>query len=204
MFSNQPEPYTMKSKFLYSSLILGAFVFQACQNTNRTSNDPDSLTTAMVDSAQVDQSDTSGINENDTASFMHKAAIGGMMEVELGRLAQQQAENSAVKEFGAMMVKDHTKANTELKAIATEKRVTLPNSYPADIKQHMDEMSKMTPKDFDKHYMKMMVEDHAKDINLFKMAAKDNDATISAFATKTLPVLEGHQKRAKEINSTLK
>lgn len=194
----------MKNATLITSLILGACVFQACQNTNRTSNDPDSLTTAMVDSAHIANQDTAGLNNNDTASFMHKAAIGGMMEVELGNLAQQKAAGASVKEFGAMMVKDHSKANEELKSMASKKNVTLPTSYPAEIQTHIDAMAKLSGAEFDKHYMGMMVEDHAKDIKLFREASQGTDAAISAFATKTLPVLEGHQKRATEINSSLK
>lgn len=193
----------MKNKFLITLVVLSAVIIQACQNTNRTSNDPDSLTTASVDSAQVDQN-TMASNDTDTASFMYKAAVGGMMEVELGNIAQQMALSSAVKEFGSMMVRDHSKANDELKSLASSKNVMLPTAYPADIQNHIDEMKKMTAANFDKHYMQMMVNDHAKDINLFKSAAQDSDADVSAFASKTLPVLEGHQKRAKEINSTLK
>ncbi len=119
-----------------------------------------------------------------------------MMEVELGNLAQQQASSAKVKEFGALMVKDHSKANAELKSIASAKNIMLPSTYPQTIQQHIDEMKKMKGAEFDKHYMSMMVDDHVKDIALFKTATKDNDTSISKFATKTLPVLETHLQKA--------
>jgi putative membrane protein len=194
----------MKSKFLLSALVLGACVFQACENTNRTSNDPDSLATTMVDSAETAMADSMGMHNNDTTSFMQKAAIGGMMEVELGKMAQEKASNAKVKEFGAMMVRDHTKANAELKQLAQSRDVTLPTSYPEKDRAHVDEMKKMTGDAFDKHYMKMMVDDHAKTIELFKLAAKNSDVNISKFAAKTLPVLEAHHKTATGVQASLK
>jgi putative membrane protein len=194
----------MKNKILFPALIVAACAFQACQNANKNSNDADSLSNAMVDSANMAVQDTGGINNNDTSSFMHKAAIGGMMEVELGNLAQKQASNAQVREFGAMMVKDHSKANAELKNIADMKKIMLPTTYPEKEQKHIDAMKNMKGAEFDKHYMSMMVDDHEKDISLFKAATKDNDTSISKFATKTLPVLVTHHKRATTINSSLK
>ncbi|MBG6235761.1 putative membrane protein [Pedobacter sp. CAN_A7] len=194
----------MKSKFLISALVLGACAFQACENTSSTSNDPDSLATTMIDSAEMAMADSTGMHNNDTASFMQKAAIGGMMEVELGKLAQEKASHPKVKEFGAMMVNDHTKANVELKKLAQSRDVTLPTGYPEKDKAHVEEMKKLTGDAFDKHYMKMMVDDHVKTIDLFKLAAKNSDINISKFAAKTLPVLQAHHKTAVGIQASLK
>lgn len=194
----------MKTRIFISAIAIAGIGLQACQNTNRTADDPDSLTTAMVDSSNAAMENTAGMNSSDTSSFMHKAAIGGMMEVDLGKMAHEKASNARVKEFGSMMVRDHSKANEELKSLASAKQVILPSTYPADVQSHIDEMKKLDGAAFDKHYMSMMLEDHAKDIELFRNAAKDSDTSISAFATKTLPVLVTHQKKAKEVSATLK
>ncbi|MEJ5963419.1 DUF4142 domain-containing protein [Pedobacter immunditicola] len=193
----------MKHKILFPTLIVAAFAFQACQNSKNSNDGADTLSQDMVDSTNM-VTDTSGINDNDTSSFMHKAAIGGMMEVELGNLAQKQASNAEGKEFGALMVKDHRKANAELKRIADAKEVMLPTAYPEKVQMHLDEMKKLKGIDFDKHYMSMMVDDHKKDIALFKEATNNSDTSISKFAAKTLPVLETHHKRATTIHSTIK
>jgi putative membrane protein len=64
----------------------------------------------------------------DTAGrkFLNDAALGGMTEVEAGQLALRKAQQSDVKAFAERMVKDHSKANEELKQIAAAKGVTLP------------------------------------------------------------------------------
>ena len=75
---------------------------------------------------------TVALADSPDSGFYKKAAEGGMSEVELGQLAQQKASTSAVKDFGAMMVKDHTAANDKLKALAASKQVTLPESFLVD------------------------------------------------------------------------
>jgi putative membrane protein len=127
------------------------------------------------------------------STFVMKAAVGGMEEVELGNLAQQTATNQRVKDFGAMMVRDHSKANDELKSLASSRGITLPASLPPDKQKMVDNMKKMTGKSFDSHYVTMMVQDHQKDVSEFKKestAGKDND--VKNWAAKTLPVLQTH------------
>jgi putative membrane protein len=136
-----------------------------------------------------------------TEDFVVEAAGGGMMEVTLGQVAQQQAENQRIKDFGAMMVTDHTKANNELKAITTAKKFALPTALPKMHQQHVDELRKKQGRDFDKAYMKMMVDDHQKDIRAFEKAAEgSHDTTVKAFATRTLPTLRKHLDSAKAIS----
>jgi putative membrane protein len=127
------------------------------------------------------------------------------MEVELGKYAQQTAQNQRVKNFATMMVKDHSKANDELKALAAKKNITLPTVLD---EKHMDKMNDIKEKrgaDFDKEYIKEMVDDHDKDVDKFrKQAENGEDADIKAFAAKTLPVLITHQDSAKSIRDAIK
>jgi putative membrane protein len=94
------------------------------------------------------------------SKFVKEAAEGGMMEVELGRLATQKASNADVKSFGQRMVDDHSKANDQLKSLASQKGVTLPTTLPADMRQEMDKISKLSGAEFDKMYMSHMLKDH--------------------------------------------
>ncbi|MEO7931873.1 MAG: DUF4142 domain-containing protein [Chthoniobacterales bacterium] len=125
--------------------------------------------------------------------FIMKAAMGGMAEVKLGKLAEKNGSSSQVKEFGAMMVTDHTKANTQLMSVAKSKGITLSSELDEKHQEKYDKMSKMTGEDFDKAYIKDMVTDHKMDVALFKAEAKKGeDADIKSFATETLPTLQMH------------
>jgi len=56
--------------------------------------------------------------------FIMDAARGGLAEVELGKLAAQRASSDAVKQLGQRLADDHSKANDELKDLASKKGVT--------------------------------------------------------------------------------
>jgi putative membrane protein len=136
-------------------------------------------------------------------NFVKEAASGGMMEVELGKMASQKARNPQVKEFGQMMVNDHSKANDQLKAVASRKNLALPAKMMEKHQQHVTELAKLSGSDFDKHYMSMMVKDHQEDITKFKQASAMNDADIKNYASNTLPTLQIHLDKAQQINSAL-
>ena len=126
-------------------------------------------------------------------AFIKDAAKGGMMEVAMGRVAEQNATDSEVKNFGARMVKDHGKANDELKTLAKEENLQLPaGKEPGKWKS-------------DKDYMGQMVMDHEKDLAAFEKEAKEgSDPDVKSFASKTSEVVRKHLDMAKKIDSKLK
>ena len=126
-------------------------------------------------------------------AFMKKAAKGGTMEVAMGKVAEQNAQSDDVKSFGKRMVTDHSKANDELKSIASQKGVQLPSKEPS---------GKWTS---DKAYMDMMVKDHEKDLAEFKEEANSgSDPDVKKFADDTAKVVQEHLDLAKEIQGKLK
>jgi len=147
---------------------------------------------------------TMTVDESD-AKFVTEAASGGMTEVILGKIAQEKSSNAKIKEFGAMMVTDHSKANDELTALAKSKNITIPTAPGADDQKMIDDLNKKTGADFDKAYVSMMVDDHKKDIGKFEDVQKNSkDADLKAFATKTLPVLKKHQDAINAIDKSIK
>jgi putative membrane protein len=139
----------------------------------------------------------------DDASFAVKAAAGGMEEVELGKLAQEKGSSQAVKDFGAMMVKDHSAANVELAQIAKDKKITLPQQLGDDALKLEAELRAKDGKEFDKAYAEAMVKDHKEDIDEFVRGIKVvKETDLLAFVKKTLPVLKMHLAAAQRIKST--
>jgi len=140
----------------------------------------------------------------DAAKFLKKAAQGGMMEVRLGQLAEEKASSTKVKEFGQRMVKDHSAANDALKELASKKDVEIPKQLQGEHEDAVDRLSKLSGKEFDREYMKEMVQDHKKDVQEFKEEAKQaKDPDVKAFAAKHAPILEKHldiaQSLAREV-----
>ncbi|WP_164735199.1 DUF4142 domain-containing protein [Pseudoflavitalea rhizosphaerae] len=203
-------------------LLAAAFII-SCNNSNRTASESTDSTnyiaTAPVQNNNNDTIASSGHQpdasttgpaidntplDRNSSVFATEAASGGMMEVTLGQLAQQKASNPRVQAFAAMMVSDHSKVNTELQNIAAAKHFQLPSSLEKH-QQQIYEISKKEGKEFDKAYMKMMVNDHGKDVKAFeKAAASSSDSTIKGFASRTLPVLQMHLDSARAISESMK
>jgi putative membrane protein len=142
----------------------------------------------------------SGYGSNLDSAFMVKAGGDGLAEVELGRMAVDRASSGDVKSFAQMMVDDHSKANGELTGLAGQKSVSLPSEPPPPAKAAKDHLSTLTGAAFDKAYMDQMVKDHEKAVALFsKEAASGKDADTKSWAEKTLPTLQQHLAKAREV-----
>jgi putative membrane protein len=141
----------------------------------------------------------------DDERFVKDAAAGGMMEVELGKMAAEKAASDQVKEFGRRMQEDHGKANAELKTIAANKGVELSKGVEGKHKKTIDRLSKLSGEEFDRQYMRAMVEAHEEDLKKFEREAeKGKDPDVKQFASKYAPVLKKHLELAKTTEQQVK
>jgi len=183
------------------SLLALATLTQACNSSPKQ----DTADSTMSDHTMVQDStagDTTDNMKNGTPvnRFLEEAAISGLVEIEMGKIGQQKASLKSIKDFAAMIVKDHTAANAQLSTLASAKGFKLPAELTTLKKEHLNDLNRTSGKDFDSYYINMMVEDHINDISLFEGAVKSPDTAVSAFATKILPVLQKHYKQAREIS----
>jgi putative membrane protein len=176
---------------IVAALVIVFPLAMSAQNSSSTNNS-DMGPSASGKSASVSPADK---------TFIKHAAEGGMAEVELGQMAAQKASSDEVKKFGERMVNDHSKANDQLKQVAADKGVEVPQKLSGKHEATKDRLSKRSGAAFDKAYMADMVKDHTEDVASFKresQTAKDPD--LRNFAQQTLPTLESHLKEAKSIN----
>jgi putative membrane protein len=145
---------------------------------------------------------TSSALSPDDKEFVSKAGMGGLAEVQMGNLALSKASSADVKAFGQRMVSDHSKANEELSQLATAKGVALPTELTGEHKDALDHLASLSGPDFDKAYMKHMVEDHQEDVGEFEKASTTaTDSDLKAWAGKTLPTLKQHLQLAQTVSS---
>lgn len=181
-------------------------------NGNKSATDTDSTakynsnsTDAAIDSnkKQLKAEDSTAVF--DDTKFAVAAANGGLLEVQLGKLAQSKSVSPKVLEFAKMMVTDHSKANKELMAIAGTKTITLPAILDNKTQKEYDDMAKLGKSEFDKAYADYMVKDHKEDIEEFqKEADKGKDAELKAFAAKHVPILKHHLEMAQQASDAVK
>jgi putative membrane protein len=134
------------------------------------------------------------------ASFYKKAAESGIFEVDAGNQAEQKATSQKIKDFGAMMVKDHTAANDKLKSLAASKDISLPTTASVGEIAQKTKLDVLTGDTYDKSYVLGQIKAHRRAIALFKQEiASGQDSDAKSFATSTLPTLRAHLKAARAI-----
>jgi putative membrane protein len=142
---------------------------------------------------------------NSEKDFIEDQLEDSMAEIRLARLASERATNPQVKEFAAMMARDHQMAGDELKQAASASNVqpNVPAEPDGDHKDAQEELAKLSGRDFDKKYMDKMVDEHEEAVNEVERKTNSDNVQVRQWATKTLPKIREHLEHAKQIQRTL-
>ncbi len=141
-----------------------------------SSNGPDMTTGMMRDKA-----------------FLHKAAEGGLAQVQLGQLATQKGGSAEVKSLGQQMVDDHTELNKQIAVVADNMGIRMPKGLNKEGKADYDRLSGLSGDDFDKEYITLLVKDHHQDLREFRMEAMaTQDSNLHEAVTKGAQVIRQH------------
>ena len=171
----------------------------ACGNNANTTEDNKKQAEAKNDSTF----DSSKVKKD--ASFAVDVADAGMLEVQLGNLAQTNASSASVKKFGKEMVTDHSKANDELMALAGQKGIALPAGLSDKCQKIFNDLSAKKGHDFDKAYMEAQVSGHKDVVDAMqKESEKGEDPDLKSWAQAKLPAIQHHLEMAKQVDGALK
>jgi len=187
-------------KVIVIILLMGC-AMSACHRSPQsgTDNDDDSTSSSIDTSLKLNL-----VIDKTDSDFAVEAANGNATEVELGKLAIQNGKDKKVKNFGAMMIKDHGKANMKLMMLSKAKKLNLSTIPNADGQKMIDDLSKKTGADFDKAYISNMIADHKEDVQKFGDATNRlQDPDLKNYAIKTLPVLQKHLNAINAIHDSM-
>ncbi len=205
-------------------MVCAAGLMAGCNSSNRTSN-------AIATSTETGAAGTTGSNVSASdKNFVNDMLSDGMAEVELARLARDRAANPEVKQFATMMTEDHTKAGQQLKQVASTYSIPQDAKIDQKHKDLMDKLMKVRGPDFDKEYMKAMVDGHEDAVRSLRSRVDENRSlgdrltgknpenpasvkpepagdrvtmAINQWAADALPVVERHLDRAKQIKENV-
>ena len=147
--------------------------------------------------------DDNDINSTDQ-TFLTQVAIGNKAEIMAGQLASTKGSNAGVKEFGTMMVTEHTQAQTELQSVFSSVGMTMPDSVDAEHQALMTRLNSLTGFAFDTAYINSQVKDHQKTLAVFQseVSAGKND-NVRNYANKYLPHIQMHLQKADSLSTAL-
>lgn len=141
-------------------------------------------------------------DELTTQEFMIKAANNDMFEIQTGKKALVKGNIAEVRDFGQMLITDHTKTSNELKTLAQQKSVALPDSITEDKRVIRNRLAGETGKAFDQDFANVQITAHDEAVLLFQQAINEvDDADVRAFATRNLPALQMHRQHAQQVKA---
>ncbi|HSS39170.1 MAG TPA: DUF4142 domain-containing protein, partial [Polyangia bacterium] len=137
-------------------------------------------------------------NPTKTTDVLGSLHESDQKEIQAGEIAQKNGKSKAVREYGRMLVKDHTVADEKVAALAHRESVDLVAATPAPGPNEMGTMA--TGPDFDKKFAQEMLDDHRKAISALN-AARDrtSDPQLRKLLIDLLPTLEKHADAAQKI-----
>ena len=139
------------------------------------------------------------------SSFLKDAAESGLFEIQAAKIALDKGNDPQVKSFAQQMIDDHTKANQDVEALASQKGVKLPTSPSVAQKAKLATLNHWSKSGFDHHYAEDQLNEHKTDVKLFtKTSTGAKDADVKALAAKTLPTLQHHLDMAQQLADATK
>ena len=135
------------------------------------------------------------------SKFLVDAVRGDLAEVKLGELAQQKGQSEGVREFGEMLVEDHSKAMKQTAELAKEMNVIPPAQPTAEQTQKHDALARLSGAEFDRQFAAEMVKGHQQEIAKYQKQAQAGDSEVAELAEELLPTLEQHLAAAQRLQS---
>lgn len=159
------------------------------------------LSAALLLSGAATAQEIALAQDNPDARFLTDAVRGDLAEVKIGELAQQQGQSEGVREFGNMLVEDHSKSMKDTAELAKDLEVIPPAEPTAEQKRKHDALAALSGAEFDRQFAAEMVMAHQEMIGKFERQAQSGDSKVAKHAEKLLPVLEQHLEMAQRLQS---
>lgn len=133
-------------------------------------------------------------------NFLHRAAVGGLAEMSLGRLAASHATQTDIKKFGATLSNERGKLNDRLLELAAQEGWELPDDIDADHRAKIDAVANKDGLEFNAVFADVVVESARTTVALFRETAQESRApAVREFAREALPMLERHLRMAQAL-----
>jgi putative membrane protein len=193
----------MKS-MLIPALLVASGIALATSGCSKKDDDTTTTTAAASDTTAPADTATPAAAapaaDSHAAQFLTDAIRGDNAEIKAGQAAQSMGSSQGVKDFGKMLVDDHTKARDQASEVAKAMNVPVPSDTPPEADQELKMTMGMTGAAFDKDFVTMEVKDHKKDIAKFQAEASSSDPSqVTDLAKQTLPTLKKHLQTAQSL-----
>ncbi len=140
-----------------------------------------------------------------TEAFITDVTLTDMYEIQAGKIAATKGQSPAVKDFGTMMVNDHTAMSAQMKHIFAATSTKIPTELGARGKRMLSDLNAASPADFDKLYLSQQQTAQAAELTLLSAYAEGGESKdIKPAAAKAIPQVQAHLDKVHELQAGLK
>jgi len=138
-------------------------------------------------------------------AMMLEVAQGGIMQLELSRMAVQKATSPEVKRIAQAEVEEQTLLANKLKEIAQAKGVSMPNSSDGKATSIMQRMGRLSGAEFDRMYLQESgVRGHEMlDKVMSRVESEASDDGLKSLAAAAHPLVRTHLQVAQQMLDTM-
>lgn len=198
---NFPPICGKKTAALAGALLLcGSMgVAQMSQPSNGPAGQTPGQTNPAMDS-QMNGMQAAGQASPMDKMFVAKAMQGGMAEVQLGQLTLQKSSDDQVKQFAQKMIDDHSRMIDQMKPVAQQLGVSVPNKVSKKDTKTMAKLEGLSGSAYDQAYIQDMVKDHKQDLSDFQTeASSGQDQTAKDAANQGSKIISQHLQMIEQI-----
>ncbi len=150
------------------------------------------------------QGDAASSSSSEANKFLAQAMQDSLAEIETCELALEKTSNDDIKAFSQHMIDQHSRMGREIEQLASRKQAELPKDISEEQRSTYEELSRLSGTEFDRKFIDHNVEDHEKDIRIFKEQAQQlSDKDLKEFAEKGARQLDEHLRMAREVGRKL-
>jgi putative membrane protein len=128
--------------------------------------------------------------------FLGAALQGANSEIMLGNLAAERARSPAVREFGQTLVSDHQQARRDVVDMGRRFGIWPNRRVSDEARDERDRLEGLRGREFDREFVRFMIDDHRKDISEFRDEAREGHGPVSDLARNQIPVMRNHLRMA--------
>lgn len=151
---------------------------------------------ATVKAIKPDSADLSAADQQ----LVLDMAAGGMLQLELSRIALVKAASEDVKDYARSEVAEQTALAEKLKEIAGAKGLAVPETPDEKTQKALDAFTKTSAADFDEAYLKTVgIEGHEMlALTMGKVQTDAGDPALKQLAMAALPLIAVHLQAARD------
>jgi len=137
-----------------------------------------------------------------TGTLISGVTLTDMYQVQAGKIAQTKAQAPGVKDFGKMMVTDHTAMSNQMKHLFVAAKEKVPTELGPRGKGMIDALNAASPADFDKLYLDQQQAAQKAELSLLQDYANAGEsADIKPAAAKAVPKVQAHLAKVQELQA---